>query len=203
MMKIVKVLLLLSVARNVTPRKHTKVSSDESIENLLYYQDCKHSTAPPSSSPIPLKMKEELPKPTCPFPKMCCAMSCNNEPCVAEQLNAYGNQIHSNIEPMSRVQNRFGANQPFLRARKKKLRPPLPLGQPPNGRRDFGFTKENIKSLISQDGDIRKILKDLVRVTMQKVDLQEMIKNRRNDMLTSTTTTTGNPEDSEYMTDDL
>lgn len=45
----------------------------------------------------------------------------------------------------------------------------------------MGFTREHIKSLISHDEDIKKILKDLVRVTMQKVDLIDMINARRNE----------------------
>ena len=49
----------------------------------------------------------------------------------------------------------------------------------PFSRRGGGFTKDKIKSLISQDNDIRKILKDLVRVTMQKVDLLDLINTRR------------------------
>lgn len=43
---------------------------------------------------------------------------------------------------------------------------------PIGGRRGLTFTRDNIKSLISKDEDIKKILKDLVRVTMNKVDLK-------------------------------
>lgn len=42
---------------------------------------------------------------------------------------------------------------------------------PIDGRRALSFTRDSIKSLISKDEDIKKILKDLVRVTMSKVDL--------------------------------
>lgn len=70
--------------------------------------------------------------------------------------------------------------QPQILPRGRKKKKPLPnLQLPIVGRRDFGFTKDRIKSLISQDGDIRKILKDLVRVTMQKVDLLDMIQKRQ------------------------
>lgn len=43
---------------------------------------------------------------------------------------------------------------------------------PIGGRRGLSLTRENIKSLINKDEDIKKILKDLVRVTMNKVDLK-------------------------------
>lgn len=44
---------------------------------------------------------------------------------------------------------------------------------PPIGsRRGLTLTRDNIKSLINKDEDIKKILKDLVRVTMTKVDLK-------------------------------
>lgn len=51
---------------------------------------------------------------------------------------------------------------------------------PIGGRRSFGLTKEKIKGLISHDDDIRKILRDLVRVTMQKVEVLDMIHNNKN-----------------------
>ncbi|XP_060802204.1 uncharacterized protein LOC132902162 [Amyelois transitella] len=201
---IVQIFLLLSIARNATPRRHRESSSGESIENLLYYQDCKHTTAPPSSTVSSPKIERlSDSRPSCPYPKMCCAMSCNNAPCVSEQLNSYGNQMHPNLQPYPRMQKqRQLYEQPqVLRTRKKKIRPSAPMV---NGRRDFGFTKDNIKSLISQDEDIRKILKDLVRVTMQKVDLQEMIKSRRMAFIaTSTegTTLAEIAENSEYEVD--
>lgn len=65
-----------------------------------------------------------------------------------------------------------------------------PPNLPPLGsRRDFGFTRENIKNLISQDEEIKKILKDLVRVTMHKVDLVEAVKSRQNAMVATEATT--------------
>lgn len=52
---------------------------------------------------------------------------------------------------------------------------PQSMMPPIGGRRDLGFTREDIKNLISQDSDIKSILKDLVRVTMKKVDLVEQV----------------------------
>lgn len=43
---------------------------------------------------------------------------------------------------------------------------------PIGSRRGLTFTRDNIKSLINKDEDIKKILKDLVRVTLNKVDLK-------------------------------
>lgn len=40
-------------------------------------------------------------------------------------------------------------------------------------------TKDNIRGLIAQDEDIKRILKELVRVTMQKVTLVEQLKEKQ------------------------
>lgn len=93
-----------------------------------------------------------------------------------------------NLHPIQAMSRQPVQPQILQRGRMKK--PIKNVQMPPNmfdkakmlpiiGRRDFGFTKDKIKSLISQDDDIRKILKDLVRVTMQKVDLLQLINNRK------------------------
>lgn len=97
-----------------------------------------------------------------------------------------------------------GVQPPIVQRRKKKIKfQPNKLQIPLGGtRRDFsaGFTKEKIKSLISQDDDIRKILKDLVRVTMQKVDLLDMISTGSPDGVASTTEPSSIPENfDEYV----
>ncbi|RVE50193.1 hypothetical protein evm_005216 [Chilo suppressalis] len=181
-------LLMIVISMQIIeiPARKYVSSSDESIENLLYYKDCQHKQKGSTESPI-LRSENVQPtpaarQPECPFPKMCCSMSCGNE-CASSQ-----SFLSRQMEPL---QN-FGGNPPFQpsrppvqppvmqRARKKKMKPSMSPLMAFGGRRDSGFTKERIKSLISQDDDIRKILKDLVRVTMQKVDLLEMINSRRN-----------------------
>lgn len=178
----------------VSSRKHAS-SSDESIENLLYYKDCKHkkelsTTAAPLPGPEiePLKMRQ--PRIECPFPKMCCTMSCGDD-CGGSQ-SAQSSFFSRQMEPLQNLQP-MQPQSPAMRSpilpvqpqimqrgrKKKKMNQLSNLQLPFLARRGFGFTKEKIKSLISQDEDIRKILKDLVRVTMQKVDLLEMMKTSK------------------------
>jgi hypothetical protein len=174
--------------QQVFPKKYIS-SSDESIENLLYYKDCQHK--PKTSTEAALRSEiQPTPvarQPDCPFPKMCCSMSCGNDCGNPQSYLSRQMEPIQNFDAMPPIQS--PPRQPRLpvqpqllqRARKKKLKLPPPKNQqtPFGGRRDSGFTKERIKSLISQDTDIRKILKDLVRVTMQKVDLLEIVKNRK------------------------
>ncbi|XP_028174319.1 uncharacterized protein LOC114362932 [Ostrinia furnacalis] len=184
--------LLLLVAVNlhtvlVSSRKHDS-DSDESIENLLYYKDCNHK--PKESSPAPNLRSEIQPTPVrkpdpCPFPKMCCSMSCGDD-CGSQQsyLSRQMEPLQQNLQPIQPIsrQSSLPAQPQIMRGRKKKIKPTMEemgLQLPFGARKSLGFTKEKIKSLISQDADIRKILKDLVRVTMQKVDLLEMVKARR------------------------
>ncbi|KAJ8718867.1 hypothetical protein PYW07_016423 [Mythimna separata] len=172
-------------------RKHKASSEEGSIENLLYYKDCQRNGKPEPMTKMPL-MLEVLPtttpapprQPDCPFPKMCCALTCGNEcggspPASHMQANSpmLGPPYMSPANAASIRRGRInGVHPPNMK--RKRNRPPLPLLPT---RRDFsGFTKEKIKGLISKDDDIRKILKDLVRVTMQKVDLQDMINANQN-----------------------
>ncbi|KAM3967104.1 uncharacterized protein ACR2FA_011953 [Aphomia sociella] len=186
-MELTEIFLIILYIRTALPKKHILSSSEESIENLIYYKDCNHKR-----STTPLIARAEVPPPTppkpdCPFPKMCCTMSCGNE-CVSNQQSFLSRQMEplQNLMPMPAIppapRQPHPAVQPQIqqRGRKKKLKQQSKLQPPTGGRRDFGFTKERIKSLIAQDADIRNILKDLVRVTMQKVDLLEMINARRN-----------------------
>lgn len=173
----------------VFAKKSHDSSSDESIENLLYYKDCQRDKKEKPSTPLYERL-EVPPRRTamdCPFPKMCCSLTCGGNECGTSSP-FFGPQIetmdrmklnHPPIMPLS------GPTQPLQqsmpRGRKKKVKQPMSLQmQPPIGsRRSYGFTKDRIKSLINEDDDIRKILKDLVRVTMQKADLVDMINTNR------------------------
>lgn len=190
----------------ILSRRHHHSNSDESFENLLYYKDCKHKHGEVTDLPK-IKLSEMQPPtprtPDCPFPKMCCSMSCGNE-CVNNQMPFTSRQM----QPLQDMQQSMQPPQPRQMQlsppilRRKKLQQPgslmspmalSDLQMPINSRRDFGFTKEKIKSLISQDNDIRKILKDLVRVTMQKVEVMDMVKDK-----TETTTPSKNEDEDDY-----
>uniref|UniRef100_A0A2H1VB84 SFRICE_032503 n=1 Tax=Spodoptera frugiperda TaxID=7108 RepID=A0A2H1VB84_SPOFR len=192
-------------------KKYKSSSSDEdSIENLLYYKDCQRqgkTEAPPKSAPMIYEARTPPPpppqprQPECPFPKMCCALTCGNECGVGGggSIGGGGNypsagymrhsEAFNNFQPIQSLQPMIqqphqpgmGIQQQMIQRRKKKVKlPPPKIQAPPQTRRDFsGFTKEKIKGLIAQDNDIRKILKDLVTVTMQKVDLLDMINSNR------------------------
>ncbi|KAL4714655.1 hypothetical protein ACJJTC_012572 [Scirpophaga incertulas] len=193
----IAIILSMQVMR-VLPRRH--VSSSESIENLLYYKDCQHNT---KTTPKPLKLLKEV-KPTsnvprqpdCPFPKMCCSMSCGND--CGSPHSYLSRQMESlSIEPFQAMQppkQHMLKQPPIMKQNRNKKLIQLP-NHPPNGsRRQSGFTKDKIKSLISQDDDIRKILKDLVKVTMQKVDLVQMIDSQRNNIVKNTDEYTNSEE---------
>ncbi|CAK1543844.1 unnamed protein product [Leptosia nina] len=161
----------------ITCKRKYKASSSESIENVLYYQDCKHKKDQPPPTQLRAYAPPSTSKPQeC---KMCCSMCCGEE-C---QQSSSCNQPRPQIRQFNQI---------------KKIEPARPIRprmtNPFFGRRDFGLTKDNIKSLISQDMDIRKILKDLVRVTMQKVDLMQLLNGKR-------TTQSPAPKDSEYEND--
>ncbi|VVC94287.1 unnamed protein product [Leptidea sinapis] len=157
-------------------RKYRSSSSEESIENVLYYQDCKHKR----EQPEPEKLRaSEAPPPKPQECKMSCRMCCG-EKC---QQTFVGKTAPNKFQ-----QAAFLPKPPSI---KPKTPPRLPVKSEDTtnnfdiqhaflGRRDLSLTKENIKNLISQDADIRKILRDLVRVTMQKADLMQMLSARRN-----------------------
>ncbi|XP_059054644.1 uncharacterized protein LOC131848723 [Achroia grisella] len=197
-MELRAILLIALHLRAVLSKKYIS-SSDESIENLIYYKDCnhKHATVPPPIARA--EVRPPPPQPECPFPKMCCTMSCGNE-CGNNQQPFMSRQMEplQDLMPPKQASSRqpHSPAQPQVqRPRKKKGKQQLKMQPPIGGRREFGFTKERIKSLIAQDDDIRKILKDLVRVTMQKVDLLEMINARRNGNVNIETT---NNSDEDY-----
>ncbi|XP_063394601.1 sporozoite surface protein 2-like [Cydia fagiglandana] len=209
--------------------KKLDISSEESIENILFYKDFRPkkqelAPLPPERLVLPAQPKQ----PEC-IPRMCCSMSCTNscgqneigpDSLQRSQPTNYMNPGNSNpfrpmnsmnslnsinpmnpMNPMNSINsmnsmnsmnhfNSIGPRNPmptmppmpqqkpipqFMKQPKKKKQPPVPL----HTRRDSGNAREHIKSLISQDEDIKKILKDLVKVTMKKVDLLEMIKARR------------------------
>lgn len=165
-------------------KKHLISSSEESIENLIYFKDCQHKAKEEETQPQPLLARDFEPahrEPECRFPRMCCALTCDNE--CNNQQNFASRQAKIEQQPI-RNPHLPHPQQPPVQPQIQKERKKKPKSQPKSqsmiqppigGRRDFGFTKEKIKSLISNDEDIRKILKDLVRVTMQKVDLQDML----------------------------
>ncbi|XP_075976324.1 uncharacterized protein LOC142976700 [Anticarsia gemmatalis] len=195
------IMLTLQITQVITRSRNRKYgiqSSDETIENLLYFKDCqkKPKEQPTTHIPMTLRVPSYLPPPTpppqpeCPFPKMCCALSCGNECGGGRQSSFMSRQMEPlqnmqlpdmpPIEPVNQMRPPLLPVQPQIRKR-KKMKIQMDKMQPPIGsRRSFGFTKEKIKSVISQDDDIRKILKDLVRVTMQKVDLMDMVNGPQN-----------------------
>ncbi|XP_013167074.1 PREDICTED: uncharacterized protein LOC106117345 [Papilio xuthus] len=171
-MELLETILITLQFSNVLSKRYGS-SSEESIENLIYYKDCNHKRKEDVTAPS----IRSQPQPTqeC---KMCCSMCCGDE-CT-----------HTQHEPMMSRQSpammkpppfRQPVPQPTLnqRAKRPKMRQVPGLQPPLANRRNIEFTRQHIRSLISQDQDIRKILKDLVRVTMQKVDLMDMIKTRR------------------------
>ncbi|XP_045485149.1 uncharacterized protein LOC123689391 [Pieris rapae] len=162
------IILALHFTLIVCKRKYKDSSSEESIENVLYYQDCKHKR----DQPAPLQMRAVEP-PTTKKPqecKMCCSMCCGEE---CQQSSTCNQQKPKMRQPQFTPVKKLEPARP--------TRPRVLNQNPFFARREFGLTKENIKSLISQDTDIRKILKDLVRVTMQKVDLMQLLKAKQTD----------------------
>ncbi|KAH9645047.1 hypothetical protein HF086_005592 [Spodoptera exigua] len=197
---------MTQVARSKSRSKKYKSSSsdEDSIENLLYYKDCQRQ-GKTEATPKPMPLRYEAPPPTppppprqpdCPFPKMCCAMTCANE-CSVGGPNPTPAFVNRQMEPFNNIQPiqplqpipqqphqpGMGIQQQMIQRRKKKVKfQPNKIQMPQQTRRDLsGFTKEKIKGLIAQDNDIRKILKDLVRVTMQKVDLLDMLNSNKRD----------------------
>ena len=143
--------------------------SSESVENILYYKDCNHKK--PTIRPL----RQQVQRPQQQQCKMFCTMCCGDQ-CVNTPQMGAGEQtqvVESRILPISPNM------QKQIRKIRPKLQPPIPE------RRGMSFTRDNIKSLIAKDEDIRKILKDLVRVTMQKVDLMELMKNRNAEKMNS------------------
>lgn len=164
---------------NVLSKRYPS-SSEESIENLIYYKDCNHRRKESVTQPTVLRAPAPQPPQEC---KMCCSMCCGDE-CVHNQHQSVMGQSvrQSPVMPPNEMLKSQPFRQPApqpLNQKGKKKKPRQDQIPPVDGRRNVGFTRDYIRSLISQDQDIRKILKDLVRVTMQKVDLMEMINSRR------------------------
>ncbi|XP_045767341.1 uncharacterized protein LOC123868777 [Maniola jurtina] len=173
-MEVLKLVIITVHLTGIFCKKKHKDASSESIENILYYQDCNHKQKP---TPPPVLLKGPPPQPEC---KMCCTMCCGDQCVDSHQVNLGRQAAMNHIEPKGIMPIQPDVMPPGQRRKKPimslPLRPPLP------GRRGMGpmaFTRENIKSLISQDEDIRKILKDLVRVTMQKVDLMQLMSSNK------------------------
>ncbi|KAI5634230.1 hypothetical protein NE865_13031 [Phthorimaea operculella] len=204
------IIITLQIASTFSKKRHRQHDSepDESIENLLYFKDCKHKNEA-TVVPVMLSVTEPPPPPprrdpVCPCPRMCCSMCCDctgPEPMIGRQLSPLQMSMQSLQQPQSPSQMMSHMQQPqmppMVRPNKRKPnmmgRPnaQIPLLPPIGSRRELGgFTRENIKNLISHDQDIKKILKDLVRVTMTKVDLVEAVNARRNMELHKYTTTT-------------
>ncbi|XP_072949749.1 uncharacterized protein [Epargyreus clarus] len=202
-MELFETMLIALQLTNILAKKKYKIassSSEESIENILYYTDCNHKRR----NAEPVNLQQPIPPPPPPKQqecKMCCSMCCGDN-CINNHCTDGTSRqgpimkgrsgVGSMPKPVPRQPD--GPMQP-IRMRKKKFKQPLlpPIGS----RRDFGFTRENIKNLISQDDDIKKILKDLVKVTMQKVDLVEMINARRGQMEGSENLQDGSNNDEE------
>ncbi|CAH2234441.1 uncharacterized protein LOC120626951 [Pararge aegeria] len=174
-MKLLEMILITIHLTGISCKKKHKEISSESIENILYYKDCNHKQNP---TPIPLLGSPPPKQQEC---KMCCTMCCGDQ-CVDSHQVKLGRQAGmAQLEPKGIMPIQPDIKPP--RERRKKQKFPAPIQPPLPGRRGLGpiaFTRENIKSLISQDEDIRKILKDLVRVTMQKVDLMQLLNNKQN-----------------------
>ncbi|XP_050349226.1 uncharacterized protein LOC126772736 [Nymphalis io] len=172
-MRYLEMVTIIMHFTSISTKRYKHISS-ESIENILYYKDCNHKQKT-TVSPVFLSAPQQQ---EC---KMRCTMCCGDQ-CVDSQKLSLGRQMQgqNNIELESKLRQP-NMKPPMLK--QKKMKPQLPLILPvasASGRRGFGFTKENVKALISKDEDIRKILKDLVRVTMQKVDLMNLLKGRQN-----------------------
>lgn len=123
----------------LSSKKRRKDVSSESIENILYYQDCNHRKQIPQQ-PTPLAAQRPLlqqqEQQQC---KMCCTMCCGDQ-CVDshQQLQHQpGRQLfNGQIEPKS-----MGVIQPGRlppRERRKKDKFPLPMKPPLPGRRGMG-----------------------------------------------------------------
>ncbi|CAB3235333.1 unnamed protein product [Arctia plantaginis] len=184
-----------AVTKSRSKKHHGSSSEEDTIENLLYFKDCqkKPKEEVTTRSPMPLRYSQPAPppppppQPQCPFPKMCCALTCGNECGGNKEPSFMSRQMEpiqrQHYQPFQPIQPR-GPTMPDQPTRKRKRIkfPAANMQMPINSRRGLGLTKEKIKSLINQDGDIRKILKDLVRVTMQKVDLIELQKGNGSNM---------------------
>ncbi|CAH2085797.1 unnamed protein product [Euphydryas editha] len=160
--------ILIVHLTSVSPKRYRHVSS-ESIENILYYKDCNHKQTP-TMAPVLRSPPEQQ---EC---KMQCKMCCGDQ-CVDSQNLSLGRQMQgqNHIEPKM--------SQPNIKPpteRRKKIRPQMPSMPPIPQRRGLALTRENVKSLISKDEDIKKILRDLVRVAMQKVDLMQLLSAKQN-----------------------
>ncbi|KAJ2947328.1 hypothetical protein O0L34_g17041 [Tuta absoluta] len=224
-MKLIEMIIItLQITSFISAKKRRRQHDsepDESIENLLYFKDCKHKNEKPvqmvslKASPISTTPPPRI-DPVCPCPRMCCSMCCD---CTAPQpfMGRQMSPLQTPMEPMQAAPQQPSPPQMFphmqqpqmpqmVRPNKRKPNmmghpnpnPQIPMFPPIGSRRELGgFTRENIKNLISHDQDIKKILKDLVRVTMTKVDLVEAVNARRNMELHKYTTTTPVARDDE------
>ncbi|XP_047532113.1 uncharacterized protein LOC125067497 [Vanessa atalanta] len=170
-MRYLEMVTIIMHLTSISPKRYKHISS-ESIENILYYKDCNHKQKPTVSPVLRTPPQQQ----EC---KMCCTMCCGDQ-CVDSQKLSLGRQMQgqNNIQFEPKLPQ---PNIKPLKTKQNKMKPILPQIPPVPGRRGFGFTKENVKALISKDEDIRKILKDLVRVTMQKVDLMNLLNGKQNE----------------------
>ncbi|CAG9136548.1 unnamed protein product [Plutella xylostella] len=158
-MQLFGTVFLISLHITSTPCKHRHHINlhDGSIENIFYYQDVKHN--PENNYPIPLKalgtwVAWESPPTTKPPAAPSCVV-----PRAAETCHSNNPVVMHQFPPTFFNTN---GNNPHH-----------------SGRRQFVDTKDNIRGLIAQDEDIKRILKELVRVTMQKVTLVEQLKEKQ------------------------
>ncbi|KAG7309810.1 hypothetical protein JYU34_004312 [Plutella xylostella] len=196
-MQLFGTVFLISLHITSTPCKHRHHINlhDGSIENIFYYQDVKHN--PENNYPIPLKgtpwnmhdrVESPTTKPAC-CPKLCCSSCCgdchSNNPVVMHQFpptffNTNGNNPVEQINPLDMKPDAKPDWSPSHQKYYDELKNKTLHGiQHHSGRRQFVDTKDNIRGLIAQDEDIKRILKELVRVTMQKVTLVEQLKEKQ------------------------
>ncbi|XP_026330421.1 uncharacterized protein LOC113237918 [Hyposmocoma kahamanoa] len=71
------IMVILQISTTMARKKHQTrhSSSEESIENLLYYKDCKHKPTATTIKPVLLQSTRTVPD--CPCPRMCCSMCCD------------------------------------------------------------------------------------------------------------------------------
>ncbi|XP_052739953.1 uncharacterized protein LOC112043573 [Bicyclus anynana] len=200
-MRVVEVIIIIIHVTGSFSKKKNKDRSSESIENILYYKDCNHKQRAPLVPLVPLvPLAKSQPPPAQQECKMCCTMCCGNQCVDSHQLYTSTKRnlrttksisfniitiLLGTLHQMPLGRQAGSPLQPDMlppRERRKKQKFPFPMQPLLPARRVTGypgFTRETIKSLISQDEDIRKILRDLVRVTMQKADLMQMMNGRQ------------------------
>lgn len=150
--------------------------SGDSLEHLFYYKDFRprEETTTVTTTTTTAAAKLLMRAPLNPRKNCCCC--CTSNSCNEGNINIPVERQLPEPSEMGSMSESMSPIQPIQSDPERKkimTRMHQPLWRRSGG---VSFTKDHIKKLISHDEDIKKILRDLVRVTMQKINVLDMIK---------------------------